>query len=294
VTRNWTGPWWGTPSNVASDVDAGFRSLVAGRRVAVVGPALTLAGAASGREIDGFDLVVRFNETFEHLPFDERTARDVGERCDIVYANQTILLTRIAGRSRTARQGMLATARACGLKYLVCTNNSLSYNADGTPRHSCPAPQRGLARKVGRAIADGDTPTQLRMVFDAAQRASEHLDGHYGRTGFIAILDLLGCAPAELFVTGMSFFHGGGHQLAPNAPPLRPRDNRDGSASADASGRGHDSTRELAVMRRLIEGSPSVLRVDAPLAVLLHYGPDLAQRSTQRRTLRTERSHPRR
>jgi hypothetical protein len=265
----------------AVDPDGSFRfaSFVRGKRVAVVGPARTLLGSGSGDEIDRRDLVVRFNEAFEHVPIPGNWRGDVGQRCDVVYVNQVLLRQRLLERSAAERARIVRVAAEAGLRYLVCTNNSLGYRPDGRPAQACPGGDRTVPVRIARLLEASAPGVRLRMAHSASERAAGLLDGCYGRTGFIAILDLIGGGVSELFVTGMTFFHGGGHLLAPDAPPLRPDGNRDGSSSRDSNGRGHDSRRELEVFRAVVRAHPSTLRVDDALAKLLHYGPDLDERS---------------
>jgi len=221
------------------DDDPDFARLVSGKTVAVVGPARTLLGTRRGPYIDGHDLVVRFNDAFDFLHGADLLA-DAGERTDILYCNPVILkqtLTR--GRTRP------------GLAYVVCTNNSLSFVPDADD------------------LLHESSATQLRVVYAASAMLSKWLDGNWARTGMIAILDLLSFDVRRVFITGMTFYHGGGHLLAPASRELHPQQNRDGTASRSPSGQGHDSYLELAVMKELAREFSGVLEVDDTLTALL-------------------------
>ena len=220
------------------DDDPDFARLVSGKTVAVVGPARTLLGTRRGHDIDSHDLVVRFNDAFEFLHGTDLLA-DAGERTDILYCNPVILKQTLA-RSR-ARPG---------LAYVVCTNNSLSFVADDDVRATAFA-------------------TPVRVVYAASAMLSKWLEGNWARTGMIAILDLLSFDVRRLFITGMTFYHGGGHLLAPASRDLHPQKNRDGTSSRSPSGQGHDSYLELDVMKDLAREFSGILEVDDTLQALL-------------------------
>lgn len=59
-----------------------FAQAVAGKSVALVGPAAHLRGQAMGQEIDRLDLVVRLNY---HWPVPPALRPDLGERADVLY-----------------------------------------------------------------------------------------------------------------------------------------------------------------------------------------------------------------
>jgi hypothetical protein len=223
------------------DVDPAYSRLVRGKTIAVVGPARTLLGRNQGAHIDAHDLVVRFNDTFD-LPSRPGMAADVGGRTDILYCNQVVL-----------KQTIDRASRQPGLQYIVCTNNSLSFSVDNEPR---------LARRA-------PTPP-LRVVHAPSATLSAWLRGNWARTGMVAILDLLSFDVRRLFITGMTFYHGGGHVLAPESRELHPLKNRDGSSSQSRSGQGHDSYLELEIMKVLAREYAQVIEVDETLATLLN------------------------
>jgi Glycosyltransferase family 29 (sialyltransferase) len=239
------------------DIDPAYSRLVSGKTVAVVGPARTLVGASRGQHIDSHDLVVRFNDTFD-LPSRPELVADIGSRTDILYCNQVILRRALAGGVMWDR-----------LAYLVCTNNSLSYSADGSPEPSCDHQDRPVIARLAAELARQGSTTRWRVVRTASEQLSHWLDGNWPRTGLVGIVDLLAFEPRRLFVTGMTFYHGGGHLLLPASHELHPLKNRDGSWARSPSGVGHDSYREIEVMRRLAQEHRGVLEVDDALQALL-------------------------
>jgi Glycosyltransferase family 29 (sialyltransferase) len=234
-----------------SDADPIFERLLKNKRVAVVGPSLTTIGLGQGRAIDASDLVVRFNDAIEHMPFESSLAHDLGTRADIVYVNPVVLRKQVADARSVRMHGELR------VQYLVCTNNALRCSAADVSQirgHLGPAPR-------------------LRVLDAASRMLNRWLQGHFGRTGFIAIADLLSYDIGHLYVTGMTFYHGGGHLFPQGANELHPLKNRDGTWARDQSGVGHDSYLELQAMRVLARCFRGRLTLDEPLQRLLDESP---------------------
>ena len=115
---------------------------------------------------------------------------------------------------------------------------------------------------------------RIRVVHAASRMLNRWLQGHFGRTGFVALADLLTFDVRHLYVTGMTFYHGGGGHLFPqSAEDLHPLKNRDGTWARDRSGLGHDSFLELQAMQVLARCFRHRLTLDEPLQRLLDRGP---------------------
>jgi hypothetical protein len=228
------------PHSWRGDVDPWFAKLVSGKTVAIVGPARTLLGKTHGAHIDAHDLVVRFNDTYD-LPSRRELTGDIGTRTDILYCNQ-VVLKEVGARALVYP----------GLQAIVCTNNSLSFTLASEP---------SLARRT--------PPPTIRVVHAASATLSKWLRGNWARTGMIGILDVLSFNPRRVFITGMTFYHGGGHLLAPESRELHPQQNRDGSSSVSPTGQGHDSFLELEIMKALAREYATLLELDETLAALL-------------------------
>ena len=54
---------------MSCDADPEYERLLKGKRVIIVGPSRTSLGTGQGDAIDGYDIVVRFNDAIEHMPF---------------------------------------------------------------------------------------------------------------------------------------------------------------------------------------------------------------------------------
>jgi len=228
--------------------------MVRGRTAAVVGPARTLLGSKLGQRIDSFDVVVRFNDALDFLTPD--LAGDIGTRVDVLYANQVVL-------------GSLRPASLSRVHDLVCTNNSLCFTAAGDPRPTCLPGERRRITDVREALARARATTRLRVVYAASDALSQWMDGNWPRTGLVGIVDLLAFGVGRLFITGMTFYHGGGHLLTPPSTTLHPQKNRDGSWARSADGVGHDSYLELEILKILVREFGAAIEMDEPLTQLV-------------------------
>jgi len=262
-------------SLIAADHDPLFGRLVKGRRLAVVGPARTLQGKRQGPLIDSFDLVARFNETWETVGPGSPWAVDYGTRTDIVYANQVILRSHI--QSASSRQRLLELCTARDLKYIVCTNNSGSYTANGDPSSACPAADAPVCRELSAWLADHGIPTRIRVATTVPALLRRWMGGQVPRTGFIGMVELMLFDAARVYITGATLYHEGGHILADEAEVMHPLKNRNGSWAHDRDGVGHDSYLECEILRTLARGCRARVGVDEDLLKILGYttAPDL-------------------
>ena len=164
----------------------------------------------------------------------------------------------------------------------------------GAPGPGCPLGDRRVMTDVERILATAGLRTRTRVVHAASRVLHRWLDGHWARTGFVALFDLLTFDPRGVHATGMTFYHGGGHMFAPGTGELHPLKNRDGSWAISPSGQGHDSYLERDAMRWLVRGFPRRLTGDDALMKLLGYTTksDLAQPNSPHRAVRTQRSQP--
>ena len=138
------------------DIDPAYSQLVSGKTVAVVGPARTLLGAGHGDRIDSHDLVVRFNDTLDR-PSRPGLAADIGSRTDVLYCNQVIL-----------KRALASGFDGAGLQYVVCTNNSLSFEVE--------------AADVAAALGRQGASIRWRVVHAESEQLSRWMQGNWART----------------------------------------------------------------------------------------------------------------
>lgn len=247
------------------EVDSDFAHLLKDKRVMVVGPAETLRGSGQGKMIDSNDLVVRFNTAIQYVPFPHDLATDIGTRTDILYCNNEVLMDGILRQGAMSHQAFGAVCAQAQLKYVVSTNNDYTFFGGGmTEKDSL---SEYLALKL--LVAQLDGPIGFRMLHSTSAVARQLLDGYVARTGFLAILDLLAYDIRQLSITGMTFYHKGGHLFFEEyASELDPMLSHLGQGPPE-NVKGHNSYFELDVLKELARVYGPKLKFDAQLEALL-------------------------
>lgn len=160
-----------------------FKKFLAGKTVALVGPADTLKGKGMGSFIDGHDVVVRINHA---LPLPKVLQADVGSRTDILYHN-------LNPKKQRFRKKDVVKMREDGVKWVVSTHPYVK------PRYR--RRMRRFRKVSGRLL-------RLRAVpLSVKRRVRPHVGSANG--GLIAIVDLLRYPIKRLYVTGFSFYETG-------------------------------------------------------------------------------------
>jgi len=249
------------------DFDADYGRLLEGKDVIVVGPAETLLGRGRGRVIDSFGLVVRFNTAIEYMPFADGLARDVGARTDILYCNSEVLGDRIVREQGLTRERFVRSCAEAGIKYFVGVNNDY---VRGETDGQLPKGQAQLD-EFRNFLADSGVSARCRMLFSTPAVARGWLGGYIGRTGFLGIVDLLRHAPRRLHITGMTFYHKGGHLFLEDCvAELDPLRNHRGILPEHMLG--HNSYRELQLTGTLAACFGPRLQLDEQVRKLLEAG----------------------
>ena len=95
------------------------------------------------------------------------------------------------------------------------------------------------------------------------------MDGYVGRTGFLGIVDLLAYDIRQLTITGMTFYHKGGHLFLEDCvSELHPMKNHQG---LEPSGniKGHNSYLELELLGKLLMLHGAKLKIDEQVQMLI-------------------------
>lgn len=249
--------------------DLAYGQYLKNKHVAVIGPALTLIGKKQGESIDSHDIVVRFNDAFEYLPVSPQLAQDIGTKTDVLYCNQVVLRKSIIEKQNNQQEDISSLLDNWKIKYIICTNNALNYDRIGHPEKDCPKADRNTVSKILELLEKNKIETGFRLVYDASLLLNRWLQDNFGRTGLVAIVDLLLFEIKSLNIMGMTFYHGGGHLFSSVTTELHPLKNRDGSWAKDHTGKGHDSYLEVEVMK-LLFSSDQRIRIDHELAKILN------------------------
>jgi hypothetical protein len=157
----------------------------AGRRVAIVGSAPSCLDHEAGF-IDGHDIVVRVSNY--------KTGDRQGRRCDVFYSFFGNSIKKSAEILK--RDGV----RLCMAKL----PNSKPLRSEWHDVHDKPegVDYRGIyRRRAAWWFCDTFIPDDARFL-----RKFNMLDQHQPTTGFAAIIDVLDCKPASVYLTGFDFF----------------------------------------------------------------------------------------
>lgn len=251
------------------ELDPAYQQFLQGKNVIVVGPAQTLLGTKQGAMIDAYDLVVRFNTVIEHLPFSKELARDVGSRTDILYSNNEVLIDGVLGQNRITHEQFARVANQSCIKWIISTNNGFSYQKAAARTLKCFAEEK----EFQRFLIEKDIRSQFRMLFSLPDLVKKWMNGYVSRTGFLALVDLLRYDLNRLHITGMTFYHSGGHLfLKDSIRELHPLGNHRGEVPSSPEIRGHNSYLELEIMKALARQFRNKLVLDAELLALLERG----------------------
>lgn len=247
------------------ELDPDFNRLLSGKDVVIVGPAETLRGTGQGKMIDAYDLVVRFNTAINYIPFKRELANDIGSRTDILYCNNEVIIKQILFQQEISHEKFRGVCELAGIKYLVSTNNGFTFPAPEEPEPHC----RSEYLAFNLFLKQQGLRMGFRMLHSTSAGARRLLSGYTGRTGFLAILDLLSYDLHRLAITGMTFYHSGGHLFFEHcASYLHPMKDHQGQESPQ-SVKGHNSYLELELMRKLARLYGSKLQLDEYLQMLL-------------------------
>ena len=143
-----------------------------GKRVAIVGPALSVEGSKNGSFIDSHDVVVRLNYANINNP------KDSGTKTDIVYYD-----------------GSLHNYGDLKLDYLVCAYPKTEWFFE----ERCLKSVQYLSTLYNHKVVDSGIYTQLKNSLDKDNTVRPN-------TGLIAIVDLLQSELRSLFITGLDFY----------------------------------------------------------------------------------------
>ncbi len=174
-----------------------------GKRVAIVGGAPTVLRNRPGL-VDAHDIVVRVNNY--------RLGDEQGKRCDVFYSFFGGSIKKSANELK--RDGVT-----------LCMSKVPNSKPIKSPWHEKNRKPNGVDfRTIYRDRAafwfcDTFIPDDARFL-----RAFELLGGHIPTTGFSAILDVLDCGPASLYLTGFDGFTSGLHNVNERWRPGDPTD----------------------------------------------------------------------
>lgn len=208
-----------------------FRDFVAGKRIALVGPASTLEGQRMGAFIDSHDIVVRLNHAW---PLPDAYKEDIGSRTDVIYHNMNF------SDQKMTRKEVVRMHRD-GVKWMVSTH---------------PASEARFRHRLRKFRKINDGLLEFRAL-PGSLKAKMQRSVRHPNAGIMAIEDLLRFPIERLYVTGFSFYTTG-YLNYPNYKP----------SYAVKAVRHHNQKQNKAYLRRILAREPR-LEVDPFIARLL-------------------------
>lgn len=234
-------------------------NLVAGKRIAIVGPAPYLKGKNEGDDIDSHDIIVRPNEIIplSHL------RKDYGSRTDIFFCNfgnmwMDGIERKINTDDHLEHFKNLKLVVSSGIKAKHADTDFLSWPDDHTNEITTNF----------QSINKYDIPFYWIGVPD--YKALYRKVGVEFNTGFAAILMLLYYPVKEITLKGFTFFTGGNSYEELFCEGHMDEKDKEGRSFGFHSGHGaHAHMRQIEYFKNLYQENKEVLNVDSEIKQIL-------------------------
>ena len=159
-----------------------YKTLLQGKKIALVGPAQSINNSNNGSRIDASDIVVRLNYAKTSTPSDS------GTKTDIIYYD-----------------GSHHDYENLELSFLVCSYPKTEWFF----RKRCQPNVNLFEKKYNHKIINYKLYTKLKLSLDRNYKVRPN-------TGLIAMIDLLNYDIDSLFITGVDFYRTGYLQSHPD------------------------------------------------------------------------------
>ena len=180
-----------------------YNSFLKGKRVAIIGPSKHILLEKNGAKIDDYDVVIRL----KWLPMKGFNAfKDfVGDETHVVYS------------SAKNYQSDFEVLIQAGVKYTrhpECSSSATTENRvlNGVTSMSYPAEDYAIILEE-YAKENGYTNSKVQNINSKKSRYNI-----WPQLGFNAIMDTVASDVEEVYITGFTMYHGGGHMLQKNKP----------------------------------------------------------------------------
>ena len=171
--------------------ESSLSKMIAGKRVALVGPSPHLIGGKLGEEINSYDVICRVNELF---PFGMEV--DYGNRTDILFhcgnRYSIVSLKRAVQKAHKDHSAVLDSLKAFVWAQKTSDNNTKLVVGNY---------QKFFARNLPWV--------ELMKVSSIKHQFWTNRIGTHPNSGIVALCMIAECKPSELFLTGFSFYSQG-------------------------------------------------------------------------------------
>ena len=177
-----------------------YNEYLRGKRVAIVGPSKHLLGSGHGPRIDDYDVVVRF-KWHKLLPFGEwkggKFVKDIGSKTNVIYGSGRLDGERLEEAEPFFKKGKLEYFR----------------HADGKVSDEFNVKKL----ECGTTYVDFSAKHYAHALDRVAGKNSENFK-IWPQCGFVGIMEIIASDCAEVLISGVTMYHGGGHIFQKNKP----------------------------------------------------------------------------
>jgi len=180
--------------------DEKYNDYLRGKRVAIVGPSKHMLAYDAGSVIDEYDVVIRM-KWVDILPLSEhcngKYVKHIGSKTDVVYGNRFLIVNNMM-------QEYLEYFKRSEIDHYRIPDNKVSNHF------------------FSKELACGTTYTEYACGdFGLQYQSITQTDGtrYWPQTGTVAIMEAIASDAAEIFVSGITMYHGGGHIFQKNKNP---------------------------------------------------------------------------
>ena len=177
-----------------------YNDYLSGKRVAIVGPSKHMLAYDAGALIDDYDVVIRM-KWVDILPLaehcDGKYVKHVGSKTDVVYGNRFLIVNNMM-------QEYLEYFKKSGIDHYRIPDNKISNHF------------------FSKDLACGTTYTEYscgEFGVQYQQSLGTSDTRYWPQTGTVAIMEAIASDAAEVFISGITMYHGGGHIFQKNKNP---------------------------------------------------------------------------
>jgi len=233
-----------------------YREYIAGKKVAIVGP--SPSEKDNGEFIDSYDIVIRFSNAIEFIPFEKDIAANIGSKSHVIYFVPT------AAERYFKRKKIWENAENAGLKII-----RISWDIeDGIKSRPATKKYNTVMEAYEDYFSDSEvTPYYSSELNRFLQEYMSEIKGKHTipRAGMLAAAECFAYGASEIYLSNMTFYHGGTNIFRKDSVnDLKPNQYHNGK-NVDW----HDSDLELEMLWTLIKYPETNISYDKMMETVL-------------------------